>query len=223
MISDKRTGFTLIELMLSMTFLSLLLIAIATVTMHITHLYDKGQTIKSINQSGRGVIDSVRRDSRTAASLEKRFVSPSDGDGLGRLCFGSVSYVWNEASDLSDPTKGVKYLTVSGASGARIILARVQDIGGTYCRDAANTDVFEATSTELLKSDGRDLAMYNVGWELLSPAGSNPQLYKLKFTLGTNEAESVDTSNYSCKPPADVKSNYDFCAVNDFEIVLSVE
>jgi len=223
MIYAKRNGFTLIELMLAMTFLSILLIAIATVTMQITHLYDKGQTIKSINQSGREVIASVRRDARTMGTLSQRFVSPTSGNGLGRLCLGSISYVWNSAADLNDPTAGVKYIKSNGTNGARIVMARVQDAGGAYCRDVSNTDVFESESTEMLKGDGKDLAIYNVDWQLLSPAGSIPQLYMLRFTLGTNDAETVDTADYSCKPPADVKSNYDFCSVNDFGILLSVE
>lgn len=221
---DKSAGFTLVELMLAMTFLSILLIAIATFTMEITHLYDKGQTIKTINQSGREVVDSIRRDSRTMGSLSERFVVPAGSNGwLGRLCFGSVSYVWNTATDLQDPAKGVKYTKISGGAGDRVVLARVQDVGGAYCSDTTKTDVPEASSTEMLKGDGRDMALYAVNWQPISPAGSSPQLYLLSFTLGTNEKQAVNTSNLSCRPPGDVESNFDFCSVNDFEVLLSVE
>ena len=218
----RRTGFTLIELMMAMTCLSILLIAIATVTMQVTHLYDKGQTIKMINQSGRQVMDSIRRDARTTGTLSERFIAPSDGNGLGRLCLGSVSYVWNDAADLQDPTKGVSYMTASGSKGNKIVLARVQDVGGGYCHDPTNVNVPESQSTEMLKGDGRDLAIYRAKWKSMSPAGGIPQLYLFSFTLGTNEAQTVKTSDLTCQPPDQANSNFDFCSINDFEILLSV-
>lgn len=58
----RRHGFTLIELMLAMAFVSVLLLAIATIAIQAGKLYNRGLTLKSINQSGREIGDILRRD-----------------------------------------------------------------------------------------------------------------------------------------------------------------
>ena len=47
-VQRKESGFTIIELLLAMSFLSVLLIAITTSTLQIIGLYTKGVTLKSI-------------------------------------------------------------------------------------------------------------------------------------------------------------------------------
>ena len=93
----RELGFTLIELLLAMSFLSVLLIAITTSTLQIIGLYTKGVTLKSINLAGRDGADSFRRDALASAD-GIRYVSPDKGGGLGRLCFGTMSYVWSPAA-----------------------------------------------------------------------------------------------------------------------------
>ena len=59
--NNKKPGFTLIELTLAVTFISLLLLAIAWLTIHITSTYEKGLAIKAVNSVGKELIDDFSR------------------------------------------------------------------------------------------------------------------------------------------------------------------
>ena len=131
-VQRKESGFTLIELLLAMSFLSVLLIAITTSTMQIIGLYTKGVTLKSINLAGRDVADSFRRDALASAD-GIRYVSPDKGGGLGRLCFGTMSYVWSPAAKLQQGS-AIRYQNDTRQGDVRgdmIVLARVADAGLT--------------------------------------------------------------------------------------------
>ena len=126
----REPGFTLIELLLAMSFLSVLLIAITTSTLQIIGLYTKGVTLKSINLAGRDVADSFRRDALASAD-GIRYVSPDKGGGLGRLCFGTMSYVWSPAAKLQQGS-AIRYQNDTRQGDVRgdmIVLARVADAG----------------------------------------------------------------------------------------------
>ena len=156
-VQRKESGFTLIELLLAMSFLSVLLIAITTSTLQIIGLYTKGVTLKSINLAGRDVADSFRRDALASAD-GIRYVSPDKGGGLGRLCFGTMSYVWSPAAKLQQGS-AIRYQNDTRQGDVRgdmIVLARVADAGAQYCNPTArgtySTDVFLSKATELLGS-----------------------------------------------------------------------
>ena len=106
MTSNKNTnqiqGFTLVELLLAMTGVAILLVAVATTTIQLMNMYHKGITIKTINSAGREVGDMIKRDGLSAKGRDIVQVAPSDSGtgGLGRLCFGSYTYVWNTPENL---------------------------------------------------------------------------------------------------------------------------
>ena len=66
---NKQRGFTLIELMLAMTFISVLLLAIAMTIIQIGNIYNKGTTVKEINQAARAIADDVSRSASAASAL----------------------------------------------------------------------------------------------------------------------------------------------------------
>ena len=45
-------------------------------------------------------------------------------------------------------------------------------------------------------------------------------LYAISMVIGTNDQSQLDTSDTSCKPPASGSGNQDYCAVNQFDIVV---
>ena len=57
----KQTGFTLIELMLAMTFISVLLLAIAMTIIQIGTIYNRGVTLKEVSQAARSISDELNR------------------------------------------------------------------------------------------------------------------------------------------------------------------
>lgn len=118
----KNQGFTLVELMLAMGFVGSLLVMIALITIQIMGLYNKGLTLKEVNQVSRMV---VRDMQQSIASVDAFRLQYKDGDTLrtpvtlaeiknsggnnidyysnpagGRLCTGQYSYVWNTGAAL---------------------------------------------------------------------------------------------------------------------------
>ena len=104
---DKQ-GFTLVELMLAMAFISILLLSITMVGIQAGRMYSRGVVLRDINQAGRDISDTIRRDFLQANA------NKIDSSGLrvpnnsswatGRLCLGSHSYVWNNPRYLDDPS-----------------------------------------------------------------------------------------------------------------------
>src|SRR5688572_23689793 len=113
---DNTRGFTLIELMLAMTFIAVLLIAIAMTTIQISNIYNKGMTLREVNQAGRALSDEFQRSIASAVPFDvtpKLDDSPATitskyvvRDGGGRLCLGAYTYAWNYGK------------TIAGESGA---------------------------------------------------------------------------------------------------------
>lgn len=81
-------GFTIVELSLSLSFLSVLLITLAFLIIHITAIYQKGLVIRSVNANGRELIDDFTRSLNaapaTTATLLCQTISFTTDDAAGR-------------------------------------------------------------------------------------------------------------------------------------------
>ena len=235
----RRYGFTLIELMLAMAFVSVLLLAIATIAIQAGKLYNRGLTLKSINQSGREISDSLRRDFLQAnagkisgnANSAVVMVQAGGADRSGRLCLGDYSYVWNAPKVVSGEVKsGAGIITEVGGphSGRPINFARVIDPDGMLCQKNETTGAYMSTVatdkvTHLLKPAGSNdvvLAIHQMKAARVAGDSGADSLYRLEFVLGTSQLEAVNTANGTCKPPADNSENLDFCAINSFEMIV---
>lgn len=235
----RRYGFTLIELMLAMAFVSVLLLAIATIAIQAGKLYNRGLTLKSINQSGREINDSLRRDFLQAnagkisgnANSAVVMVQAGGADRSGRLCLGDYSYVWNVPKVVSGEVKaGAGIITEVGGphSGRPINFARVIDPDGMLCQKNETTGAYMSTVatdkvTHLLKPAGSNdvvLAIHQMKAARVAGDSGADSLYRLEFVLGTSQLEAVNTANGTCKPPADNSENLDFCAINSFEMIV---
>lgn len=235
----RRYGFTLIELMLAMAFVSVLLLAIATIAIQAGKLYNRGLTLKSINQSGREIGDTLRRDFLQAnagkisgnANSAVVMVQAGGADRSGRLCLGDYSYVWNVPKVVSGEVKaGAGIITEVGGphSGRPINFARVIDPDGMLCQKNQTTGAYISTVatdkvTHLLKPAGSNdvvLAVHRMKAARVAGDSGADSLYRLEFVLGTSQLEAVNTANGTCKPPADDSENLDFCAINSFEMIV---
>lgn len=235
----RQYGFTLVELMLAMAFVSVLLLAIATIAIQAGKLYNRGLTLKSINQSGREISDSLRRDFLQAnagkisgnANSAVIMVQAGGADRSGRLCLGDYSYVWNVPKVVSGEVKaGASIITEVGGphSGRPINFARVIDPDGMLCQKNETTGAYMSTVatdkvTHLLKPAGSNdvvLAIHQMKAARVAGDSGADSLYRLEFVLGTSQLEAVNTANGTCKPPADNSENLDFCAINSFEMIV---
>lgn len=222
-------GFTIIELLLAMTFVTMLLLAIAVTVIQIGNIYNKGLTMKSVNEAGRAISADLQQtigqslpfdDSSAFQSQRRTTTSTNDSGDGGRLCTGVFSYIWNNAKSLSDPVN--KY--TSGDDTIRFV--RVRDVDGQYCADLAKT-IDPADATEMLAVDDGNLAIQSFAIKRVAYNPSlNQAIYRIVLEVGTSNQDAVeqsininriDTVDTSCKPPADDASQQDFCAVNKFE------
>jgi len=224
MINSYKKGFTLIELSIVMAFLSVLLLAILLTTLQMGKIYTKGLTNRNINQIGRDLGDSLRRDFLTASS--SRIVIPSAmGSGTatsGRICLGTVSYVWNTADLLNQPNPSA----ITRGAGTPIVFERVVDPSNRLCTVQVSgdyvSDISGMTSTSLLTGDGRSLAVYELAPTLLA-SSADDGLYHIKITIGTNDPSTTErdaSQSVLCKPPTDDSADFNYCSVADFDITL---
>jgi prepilin-type N-terminal cleavage/methylation domain-containing protein len=225
---SNKSGFTLIELMLSMTFISVLLVAIAMTTIQISNIYNKGITLREVNQAGRSVstelqqsiassvpFDVTPKSDNSPATETSRYVVR---DGGGRLCLGSYTYAWNYGSALTGGA-GAPAVYNNYDNNQSVRFAKVEDAGGSLCADV-NLPVPLAKSSELLSTGDRELVLHSFSIsETSSDATTNQALYAITMVIGTNDKAQLTTDNTSCKPPASGAGNEDYCSVNQWDII----
>lgn len=118
----REKGFTLVELMLSVGFIGSLLVLIALITIQIMGLYNKGLTLKEVNEVSRIVVRDMQQSITSADAFRINYTSEGEpkaatslqeaielggGDADyysnsagGRLCTGVYTYVWNTGAAL---------------------------------------------------------------------------------------------------------------------------
>ena len=232
----RAAGFTLVELMLAMAFISVLLLSITMVAIQAGRLYNRGVVLRDVNQAGRDISDTLRRDflQTNAEKITKVDDQPviiirNGGTPVsGRFCLGGYSYVWNYAAALDNERLRAGSGIVHSDDGQPINLARVVDWDGGLCAKAANgsypATLTSGETTQLLKSITRagegTIGLHRLTLAKVSKADGPKELYRLNFTLGTSVIAEINTSDGTCRPPADDQSNLEFCAVNSFDMIV---
>lgn len=235
---DNAQGFTLVELMLSMAFIGALLIAVAMTSMQIMHTYTKGLTIREANQTGRAISEDIQRTVATSAPFKVdpiRTGAPSEAldqnyrdskyiqvSGGGRLCTGSYTYAWNygKTKELSGDTGAPSVYNTYQDSTDLVRFVKVNDAGGTLCSDTSKR-IIKSQARELLSAGDRNLAVQQFA---ITPGAeseaSGQALYAVSLTLGTNDQAQLNAATGTCLPPKQGSGNEDFCAINQFDIVV---
>lgn len=224
---DSRSGFTLIELMLAMTFISMLLMAIAMTTIQISNIYNKGITLREVNQGGRALSDELQSSissaspinvtpkvDNSAATATSRYVVRGGG---GRLCLGNYTYAWNYGKALAD---GSIYNYYSNGDKTAIRFVKVTDASASLCADPT-LPIVRANATDMLSSGDRDLVVHSFSIKQTTPSDSNTNqaIYAISMLVGTNDRQQLTTNSASCKPPSEDVGNENYCSVNQFDII----
>lgn len=220
-VNMSRRGFTIIELMLAMSFVAMLLLAIAMTTMQIGSIYNKGVTLKSVNQVGRDISDELQRTIAGVAPFDEttRYIQQVGG---GRLCLGTYSYVWNYGSALADTTGTIPLANVYDKNPQdQIHFAKVSDTGAALCATPYSNVVPRANTVELLTGGDHDLAVQQfVLKETQRDNLANQAIYAITMSIGTNDQQQLLLSgDPTCKAPADGVGDENYCAVNRFDII----
>ena len=231
MILHKEKGFTLIELMLSMAFVGVLLLAIAVTSTHIMNTYTKGLTIREVNQVGRTISEDIQRTIATSSpfvispaktgaptdQIDSKYVTQ---DGGGRLCTGTQTYAWNygDTRDISGATSTPVYNTYSDSED-QIRFVKVRDPGGALCVDISR-QIERGLAKDLLVAGDRNLAVHKMSVSMGAQDNASGQtLYAVDITLGTNDQEQLNLANGTCLPPDQGSGFEEFCAINQFNII----
>jgi len=229
---DKRRGFTLIELMLAMTFISILLIAIALTILQIVNIYNHGITLKDVGQAGQTISSDVEQSINgsapfTISGAGSKYVPQTWG---GRLCLGNYSYIWNygpalQIGVLPIPTRNlyVGEPTTLTANSNPIKFVKVVDGGGIYC-SSPNSNIDPTNAVELLNIGDHNLAVHS--FAITSEASAldsktGERLYNITFVIGTNDLTALIADGSACKAPTVSGSDVAFCSVQQFNVVAA--
>lgn len=223
--NKKLQGFTLIELMLSMTFVSILLVAIAMTIIMMSNIFNKGITLKEVNQIGRSLTDDLQKTISSSQSFEitgpaSRYVS-KDLWG-GRLCVGRYSYIWNYGSAIADNDTSKLYLYEdSSVDIPRFV--KVIDPNASYCSNTTKK-IVRSDAVELLNTSDHDLAVHNASISSSESASDNKtqqRLYYIEFSVGTNNQKALtdELGYWVCKQPGQPDADPSYCSLVQFKIV----
>ena len=121
-----RKAFTIVELLLAMSFLGTMLVGISALIMRVTDIYQKGLSLRSVNAVGREIISDFTRiinssqtnvdiNPASSGSISLSDINAAranyylatysdDEDGQRQLggvfCTGDYSYIWNTAENI---------------------------------------------------------------------------------------------------------------------------
>lgn len=249
-INRKGSGFTIIELTLSLAFISILILLIATTTIQIGTMYQKGVTLKTINQSGRDIVRIMRDDIASSSKQNIAFITSKPSNAAlvhndkasFRLCLGSVSYVGNSAAAIREYSKNTSITSIPliktpGARGYPVHLARVEDRAGLYCRvDGSGKplqqnlttsnyremliDTLGASSVNDEARQSSTTAVHTISFSRFVSDATTKQ-YMYKLDIGIGtNQKGTIGSDGLCSPPGEQNQNFDNCAISKFNTII---
>lgn len=125
-LSDKQSGFTLIEVSTALIFVGFIIFILAATTVNIVRSYNKGIWLAQINQAGQQMNSDIGDKARYSPAATVDTVNR-------RMCINGVSYLWNTQKDIDDDPGNNRY---SDGPGTPIRLARIDDPKGEYCSNS---------------------------------------------------------------------------------------
>lgn len=123
-LSDKQSGFTLIEVSTALIFVGFIIFILAATTVNIVRSYNKGIWLAQINQAGQQMNNDIGDKARYSPAAT---VVPDKR----RMCINGVSYLWNTQQDIDKNKQGDN--VYSDGAWTPIRLARIDDPSGDYC------------------------------------------------------------------------------------------
>lgn len=238
MIQRIKKGFTIIELMLAMTLVSMLIIAIAIMVMQMSSIMNKGKTMKDLNAASRAIntdfttkfnsLQTIQEwgDNRPKNAPEANAVYvKSATSGSGAFCTGDFSYLWNSAQSInrlnepSAPEVEIRYRG-SASNDSSIRLIRVRDVAKEYCSNRLSWTNIPRDSgqvTDILSSSEAGLMIYDIRFRKINEdAVSGQSLINIQYVLGTKNDDG-QVNALSCNPSS---SSSDYCAINKFDLIV---
>ena len=121
-LSDKQSGFTLIEVSTALIFVGFIIFILAATTVNIVRSYNKGIWLAQINQAGQQMNSDIGDKARYSPAATVDTTNR-------RMCINGVSYLWNTQQDIDNSNGGDNVYS----DKTPIRLARIDDPSGNYC------------------------------------------------------------------------------------------
>lgn len=201
-------GFTLVELLVAMTFFSFLLLLVTFGFVQINRSYTRGITVKTIQETARALTEDISRAIRTSNDFEYHdFAS----DGEYRLCLGDVNYAWNQHIEKADPDDN-KTLDMTTE---QLDSLPPQDFTMVKTRNTAIgcLATIAADDTEEVLDD-RAIIQH------LSITNVAEGTYKIKVVVSTKSAADNDLEVFGSEARCKVQTGDQFCDVASLETVV---
>ncbi len=208
-----------------MTFLSILLVMITMMVIRVGDIYNRGLTIKDVNQAGRVIIRDLQQTISQSRSFDvtggKNFVQTEYG---GRLCTGQYSYIWNYAKTITESPKISDDNKANFDKNNNMMrLIRIPDSTSNYCLNSTNDlgkKIAVSSVQDLLGTDDLTLALYDFSiTQSAFDAKTGQGLYYISFTVGTDSAAAANKDAISCTPDV-AQLDISYCSVNQFNMVV---
>lgn len=139
-LSDKQSGFTLIEVSTALIFVGFIIFILAATTVNIVRSYNKGIWLAQINQAGQQMNSDIGDKARYSPAAKVDTINR-------RMCINGVSYLWNTQKDIDNNGAGGN--VYFGSGGTPIRLARIDDPGGDYCINPTKQPGLPSTNSEV--------------------------------------------------------------------------
>lgn len=207
-LSDKQSGFTLIEVSTALIFVGFIIFILAATTVNIVRSYNKGIWLAQINQAGQqmnsDIGDKARYSPAATVKAKER-----------RMCINGVSYLWNTQQDIDNSNGGDNVYS----DKTPIRLARIEDKNGDYCRDLKKQPGLPSTNSEvhILLGRGATIQEFKVEEQktdaplltisvVVSTEGAN-RPYKVTLDKSGKYKEDMTNGTWQCGDLIDDNNN----------------
>lgn len=211
--TKSKSGFTMVELSLTLAFIGVLLITIAVITTNIVTIYQKGMALKAVNSVGRGLIDEFISSINSAPSVDttsmcRSLLSDGATDDVLRACIANHAnnFIYQSAYQTEDEggrqlngvfcTGSYSYFwnTYYGIEDGRTIGITYRDRSGKIENLPEDKDEAGNSKAELKDSEQVRLARIKDPNYRLCSASVNESTYEA-YPDGTDKGGSYPGSN----------------------------
>ncbi len=188
-LSDKQSGFTLIEVSTALIFVGFIIFILAATTVNIVRSYNKGIWLAQINQAGQQMNNDIGDKARYSPAATVDTVNR-------RMCINGVSYLWNTQKDIDDDPGNNRY---SDGPGTPIRLARIDDPSGDYCTDLTKRPELPSVNPNVHILLGRGATIQEFKVEEQKAGAPLLTISVVVSTEGANRPYKVSLDNVSGK------------------------
>ena len=192
-LSDKQSGFTLIEVSTALIFVGFIIFILAATTVNIVRSYNKGIWLAQINQAGQQMNSDIGDKARYSPAAT---VKPDER----RMCINGVSYLWNTQQDIDGHNEKDNVYS----DGTPIRLARIDDPNGEYCNKPTKRPELPSTNPNVHILLGRGATIQEFKVEEQKAGAPLLTISVVVSTEGANRPYKVSLNNVSGKYKEDM-------------------